>query len=72
LYAATAADVRGGEYFGPRGPLEFLGHPTRVQPSKLAQDARLAAELWRLSEQMTGVVTLDDAAPPRPANMTPE
>ena len=25
LYAATAADVAGGDYFGPRGPLEMTG-----------------------------------------------
>ena len=55
LYAATAADVKGGEYLGPRGLLEFRGYPARVRPSRLAQDERLAAGLWARSEQMTGV-----------------
>jgi NAD(P)-dependent dehydrogenase (short-subunit alcohol dehydrogenase family) len=55
LYAATAAEVKGGEYFGPRGPLEFRGAPVRVSPSARARDERLAAELWKRSEEMTGV-----------------
>jgi NAD(P)-dependent dehydrogenase (short-subunit alcohol dehydrogenase family) len=55
LYAATAQDVKGGEYFGPHGPLEFRGHPVRVRPSALALDERLAADLWARSEQMTDV-----------------
>src|SRR5207248_1534827 len=33
LYAATAADVRGGEYFGPDGRGEQRGYPTRVAAS---------------------------------------
>lgn len=55
LYAATAADARGGEYFGPGGFVEFRGPPVRVQPARQARDEALAADLWRRSEQMTGV-----------------
>ena len=55
LYAATAPDVKGGDYIGPDGPLEFRGHPRRVQPNRLARDEKLAAGLWKKSEEMTGV-----------------
>ena len=55
LYAATAADVQGGEYFGPNGPLQFRGYPVRVRSSARARDAGLAAQLWQASERMTGV-----------------
>jgi NAD(P)-dependent dehydrogenase (short-subunit alcohol dehydrogenase family) len=55
LYAATAEDVRGGEYFGPRGPLESRGSPTRVRASARANDPELAKRLWEISEELTGV-----------------
>lgn len=55
LYAATAADTRGGEYIGPGGCIEFRGPPVRVQPARHALDPALASELWRRSEEMTGV-----------------
>lgn len=54
LYAATAPDVRGGEYFGPN-LLELRGHPTRAGRSRAAQDDAAAARLWEVSEQLTGV-----------------
>ncbi|HUY28589.1 MAG TPA: oxidoreductase [Candidatus Binataceae bacterium] len=55
LYAATTADVRGGEYFGPDGIAEMWGYPTRVKRSAAAQDLSLAARLWTVSEAMTKV-----------------
>jgi len=55
LYAATMPDVRGGEYFGPDGPFESRGAPKRVDRSRAAQDTRIAAQLWDLSEELTGV-----------------
>jgi len=55
LYAATAADVRGAEYFGPDGIAEMWGYPTRVKRSAAAQDLSLAARLWTVSERMTKV-----------------
>ncbi len=55
LYAATMPDVRGGEYFGPDGPFESRGAPKRVDRSKAAQDADVAARLWAKSEELTGV-----------------
>jgi NAD(P)-dependent dehydrogenase (short-subunit alcohol dehydrogenase family) len=55
LYAATAPDVRGGDYFGPDGLAEMRGHPRRVGASRRARDAEAAARLWEASEQLTGV-----------------
>jgi NAD(P)-dependent dehydrogenase (short-subunit alcohol dehydrogenase family) len=55
LYAATAGDVRGGEYFGPRGLMEGRGSPTRVKGSSRANDPELARKLWDVSEDLTGV-----------------
>jgi NAD(P)-dependent dehydrogenase (short-subunit alcohol dehydrogenase family) len=56
LYAATAAGVHGGDYFGPDGPGEMRGHhPTLVQFSAAAHDQAAAARLWAVSEELTGV-----------------
>ena len=55
LHAATAPNVRGGEYYGPDGWLGLDGYPTKVQPSAASQDAVVAARLWEVSEQLTGV-----------------
>jgi NAD(P)-dependent dehydrogenase (short-subunit alcohol dehydrogenase family) len=55
LYAATAPDVAGGEYFGPNGPGEMRGLPKRVKASSKAYDPEIGARLWRVSEEMTGV-----------------
>ena len=56
LYAATAAGVHGGDYFGPDGPGEMRGrHPKLVQFSAAAHDQAAAARLWAVSEELTGV-----------------
>jgi len=55
LYAATAPDVRGGEYFGPDGIAESRGHPKRVDSTKASKDTEAARRLWEVSEQLTGV-----------------
>ncbi|UBU09769.1 oxidoreductase [Nonomuraea gerenzanensis] len=47
LYAATSPDVRGGEYFGPRAK--------RLSPSQAARSEELAARLWEVSAELTGV-----------------
>jgi len=54
LYAATMPDVRGGEYWGPDGPAELVGHPTRVGSSRSSRDGRMAARLWACAEELTG------------------
>ena len=55
LYAATAPDVQGGEFFGPSGFMEQRGAPKRVKAAKKAYDTENARRLWELSEQLTGV-----------------
>jgi len=54
-YAAAAPDVRGGDYFGPGSIGELWGAPKRVGASARANDRDTAAELWRVSEALTGV-----------------
>jgi hypothetical protein len=55
LYAATAPDVRGGDYFGPDRLFETRGHPKKVSSSKASQDLDAARRLWEVSEELTGV-----------------
>jgi NAD(P)-dependent dehydrogenase (short-subunit alcohol dehydrogenase family) len=55
LYAATAPDVKGGEYFGPNGIAESFGYPKRVDSIPESKDLDVAARLWSVSEELTGV-----------------
>ncbi len=55
LYAATAEDVAGGEYFGPRGFGGFRGYPIRCASSALSENRQLAERLWAVSEELTGI-----------------
>ena len=55
LYAATMADVKGGEYFGPSGVFGLRGTPDRDSPNRAASDAETARRLWEVSETLTGV-----------------
>ena len=55
LYAATGADVEGGQFWGPDGRGESKGFPTLVEPLDAARDRELAKRLWDISEELTGV-----------------
>jgi len=55
LYAATAQDVAGGDYYGPQGLFELTGPPAKAYMSKHAKNDESAKKLWELSEQLTGV-----------------
>jgi hypothetical protein len=55
LYAATAPDVRGGDYIGPGGFMAYRGHPVKVQSNAASHDQAAAARLWALSEELTDV-----------------
>ena len=55
LYAATAPDVHGSEYFGPDGKGQMRGYPVKVQSSKRSRDMVVACRLWEVSEEMTGI-----------------
>ncbi|RJT82095.1 SDR family NAD(P)-dependent oxidoreductase [Arthrobacter cheniae] len=55
LYAATAPDVRGGDYYGPSGPGETRGAPRLVAPVARVLDRDIAVRLWNRSVELTGV-----------------
>ena len=55
LRAATAVDVRGGEYYGPDGFREVRGHPNVTRSSDLSHDDKSQQRLWEVSEELTGV-----------------
>jgi NAD(P)-dependent dehydrogenase (short-subunit alcohol dehydrogenase family) len=55
LYAATYPDLPSGTYVGPDGIGEQRGYPHVVSPSRAAQDPEVAARLWSVCEELTGV-----------------
>ncbi|MBN9654060.1 SDR family NAD(P)-dependent oxidoreductase [Halobacillus sp. GSS1] len=55
LRAATDPDVQGGEYFGPGGRWEMKGAPVKVSPITKSYDVMDADQLWKISEDLTGV-----------------
>lgn len=55
LMAATAADVKGGDYIGPGGFLSLKGSPTRQRSRAVARDPALARRLWDVGQRLTGV-----------------
>jgi NAD(P)-dependent dehydrogenase (short-subunit alcohol dehydrogenase family) len=55
LYAATASEVRSGEYYGPTGLAEARGAPGRVVASPAALDEHTARRLWVRTAELTGV-----------------
>ena len=55
LYAATADDVKSGDFIGPGGFQQMRGYPARVACRPEARDPALAARLWQISEETAGV-----------------
>ncbi len=55
LYAATAPGLPSGSYVGPDGIAEQRGHPRLVGTAAAARDEQVAARLWAVSEDLTGV-----------------
>jgi NAD(P)-dependent dehydrogenase (short-subunit alcohol dehydrogenase family) len=55
LYAATYPGLAGGTCVGPGGIGGLRGHPRPVGTSKAARDEATAEQLWRMSEELTGV-----------------
>jgi hypothetical protein len=55
LYAATAEDVRGGDYIGPGGLGEMRGYPKKVKSNSRSQDREVASRLWKVSQELTEV-----------------
>jgi NAD(P)-dependent dehydrogenase (short-subunit alcohol dehydrogenase family) len=55
LYAALGADIQGGDYCGPSAMGEMRGAPCKVGSNRASRDIAMAAKLWALSEELTGV-----------------
>ena len=55
LFAATDPALPGGSYIGPDGFMNNRGYPKRVGSNAKSKDKAVAAKLWDLSEQLTGV-----------------
>ena len=55
LRAAVDPDARGGEYYGPSGIRQLVGHPVLVQSSAQSHDVGIQRRLWTVSEELTGV-----------------
>ncbi len=53
LFAALSPEVKGGEYFGPQGFMEFRGKVGVAKRSDYSKREDIALELWQLSEEMT-------------------
>lgn len=56
VYAATAPDLPGGSFYGPR--FGIYGKPHRAAPSKAARNAGDARWLFEASAELTGAVLL--------------
>lgn len=55
LLAAASPFAQPGGYYGPSGFQEMKGDPAPARVPPQALDAEVAARLWRLSEQLTGI-----------------
>ncbi|WP_148255500.1 oxidoreductase [Aidingimonas lacisalsi] len=53
LYAATASDIRLGDYIGPAGIGETRGAPKRAHMAPAARDQAVAERLWQVSCELT-------------------
>jgi NAD(P)-dependent dehydrogenase (short-subunit alcohol dehydrogenase family) len=55
LMAATEPTVQGGGYYGPTRRFETVGYPMKVPSNGRSHDQEVAAKLWAISEELTGV-----------------
>jgi len=55
LYAATAADVAPGGYYGPDGFSGMKGAPAPARLATTVKQPAVAARLWEVSEQLAGL-----------------
>lgn len=55
LRAAVDPGVQGGDYYGPGGWSQYTGRPVRVDSSPSSHDGSAQRELWRMSEQLSGI-----------------
>jgi NAD(P)-dependent dehydrogenase (short-subunit alcohol dehydrogenase family) len=55
LLAATSPTAVGGAYYGPSGWFELRGPPRQVDSTRASKDTAVAARLWTMAENLTGV-----------------
>ena len=55
LCAAVSDQVEGGDYYGPAYRFETAGPAVKVSSNRCSRDEKVAARLWDLSIEMTGV-----------------
>ena len=55
LYAASADDVEGGDYYGPGGVTGMTGYPKKIRSNKKSYNLEDAKRLWDISEKLTKV-----------------
>ncbi|MHC1779556.1 MAG: oxidoreductase [Bacteroidales bacterium] len=55
IFAATDGSLKGGEYIGPDGFMNMRGNPKISSEGSKRFDSEVAAKLWRVSEELTGV-----------------
>lgn len=55
LFAATGPDARPGGYYGPQGLFEMKGAVGEARIGRHARDTAVAARLWNVSQDLTGV-----------------
>ncbi|WP_285857038.1 oxidoreductase [Mesobacillus subterraneus] len=55
IYAATEDSLKGGEYIGPDGRGNRKGNPVIETPAAEVYNKEIMAELWDVSEKLTGV-----------------
>ncbi|MFE3598951.1 SDR family NAD(P)-dependent oxidoreductase [Streptomyces sp. NPDC059142] len=55
LRAATDPATLGGQYYGPGGRNEIMGHPRLVTSSPASYEVAVQQRLWDVSEDLTGV-----------------
>lgn len=55
LRAACDMDVKGGDYYGPKGFLNFRGAPVKEKSTQRSYNDQVSARLWEVSEQLSEV-----------------
>ncbi|MDB4923798.1 oxidoreductase [Mucilaginibacter sp.] len=55
LYAATSADAKAGELYGPDKDGGYRGYPARATITPNALDEQIAKKLWEWAEKVTGL-----------------
>jgi NAD(P)-dependent dehydrogenase (short-subunit alcohol dehydrogenase family) len=65
--ASVDPDVRGGDYYGPRGLGGLRGWPSKTRSNAASRDEGVAQRLWEVSRELTGAEFDALDRPPTPA-----